>query len=525
MGNQVQLLDHNGAPIVREQRQEPQASQRVAAEAALMRFMQRASYDAARTSNETANHWANADAYDADSAHNKAVRHTLIHRSRYELANNPYAAGIAQTYSTDLVSTGPNLRMQTSSEGFNQLVELQWFNWCKATGFARKLWCMSHAKYGDGESFGIAFINPSVRHQVQLDLVLYEAEQVQTPFPPFNDPNYIDGIKFDKFRNPVWYDVLKSHPGSNNSFNLTLEAERIPANRVLHWFTMMRPGQHRGVCEWASALNTGAAARRWHEATLAAAETAADLNVIFHTNLPPDSAADPVQPFSTIDLAKRMGMMAPMGWDATHFKSEHPNATFDSYNKALINAMARAANMPLNKAMCYSGDYNYASGRLDHQTYYAALDVVREECNALVLDKLFELWFDIAVRRFGWLGGSPSLVGKGARAHLWDWPKHRVADVEAEANANETKLKSGQLPLHRLYTDGGMDLDDELPEMAKTYGVTPEEFRRRLFDTHFPPPKAAAPAGAPQEPTMAAILSRLLNAPPKVNGNGVHYAN
>ena len=53
-------------------------------------------------------------------------------------------------------------------------------------------------------------------------------------------------------------------------------SERIAADRVLHWFKMRRPGQHRGVPECASTLNTGAAARRWREATLAAAETVRD---------------------------------------------------------------------------------------------------------------------------------------------------------------------------------------------------------------------------------------------------------
>jgi hypothetical protein len=57
----------------------------------------RASYDAARTSDDMKNYWANADAHDADSANSKTVRARLVQRSRYEVANNGYADGMVQT--------------------------------------------------------------------------------------------------------------------------------------------------------------------------------------------------------------------------------------------------------------------------------------------------------------------------------------------------------------------------------------------------------------------------------------------
>jgi hypothetical protein len=45
----------------------------------------RARYDAAQTTDEYKNAWANTDRFDADSAHSKEVRHMLIARSRYEI--------------------------------------------------------------------------------------------------------------------------------------------------------------------------------------------------------------------------------------------------------------------------------------------------------------------------------------------------------------------------------------------------------------------------------------------------------
>lgn len=484
-----------------------------------------ASYDAARTSDEYGNIWANADRFDADSAHSPLVRHTLIARSRYEINNNGYSDGIAQTYATDVVGVGPSLRMQTGSEGFNRLIETEWNRWSQAVKFRRKLWCMAHAKHSDGEGFGVLRRNPRINHPIPLDLVLHEAEQFQSP-QKLLDPNQIDGLVVDDFGNPLYYEMLRQHPGAINRQAFDWMPEKIPAEYVLHWFKMRRPGQHRAVPECASTLNAGAAARRWREATLAAAETAADFTLFLKTMMTPEDAAT-VAPMSTLDINKRMMTALPEGYEPFQMSAEHPTATYESFHKSLVNEQARPKSMPYNKAACDSSSYNYASGRLDHQTYYAALDVDREDCNDSVLDPAFEIWFNFAVMRFGWLGGNPDAVGQAARSHVWDWPKHRVADVESEANANQTKLKSGQAFHPQLFAEAGLDFEDELNKAAEAYAVPVEELRRRLLDTVLPiPQQMVRPSdqqAPPETPAAKQAAASVLN---RLNGhvsNGVGH--
>jgi capsid protein len=482
----------------------------------------RATYDAARTTSEYEKIWENADAFDADSAHSKDVRHTLIKRSRYEIGSNGYSDGIAQTYATDLVGVGPTLRMQTGSEGFNRLVELNWYRWCKAVHFRRKLWCMAHAKHQDGEAFGILRRNPGVMHPVKLDVVLHEADQIQTPYVPYDQPGYIDGIKFDEFGNPQWYDLLTEHPGNTHRMFFKFEPERVDASKVVHWFKMRRPGQHRGVPECSSTLNVGAAARRWREATLAAAETAADFTLFLRTQFQPtDEEMQYATDFTQQEIVKRMMTALPIGYEPFQLKAEHPNATHEGFHKSLVNEQARPKSMPYNKAACDSSAYNYASGRLDHQTYYSSLDVEREDCNELVLNPLFDSWFNLAVYRLGWFGGDPNTVNYNAREHIWDWPKHRVADVEAEANANKTRLQSGQLFLHQLFADSGWDLADEITKASESLGAGEDEIKTRLLDVTLPPPKVGSPpAGAPGKETEQAVDAVLA----KLNGRANGYA-
>lgn len=484
----------------------------------------RATYDAARTTDEFRNYWANADSLDADSANSREVRHKLIARSRYEAANNAFSDGIAQTITNDLIGNGPSLRMQTSSQGFNQMVELEWHLWAEAVGLSRKLWCLAHAKHVDGEGFGVLRLNRGINHPIPLDLVLYEAEQIQTPYLWFNEEGYIDGIKFDKFGNPEHFDVLHEHPGTASGVVFSKSPEQVPASRVVHWYRMRRPGQHRGTPEMGSSLNVGAAARRWREATLSAAERAALLTLMMETPMTPDEA-DQVAPFTTMDVEKGLMNFLPMGWKPNQLDGKFPTANHDEFNKALINEMGRSVNMPRNKAAADSSDYNYASGRLDHGTYYDSLDVQRSDCNQLVLNRIFAVWFNLAVVRFGWLGGDPDAIGPGARIHLWDWPKHRVADVEAEANANKTRLNSGQVFPHRLFSDAGLDFEDECDAAAKSFGLPIEEMKRRLLDVILPPPpnvgKEVSQANAQTDEAAVTAAFRILE---RRNGkpNGVH---
>lgn len=481
----------------------------------------RATYDAARNTLEYQNYWANADTYDADSANSREVRHTLISRSRYEIGNNGFSDGIAQTYATDLIGNAPALRMQTASQGFNQMVELEWYRWTKAIQFRRKLWTMAHAKHSDGEAIGVIRRNPRLRYPLPIDLVLYEAEQCQTPYMQVQD-GAIDGMQFDDFGNVTSYHILQEHPGTTTGMFTLSDPETVDARMVLHWYKMRRPGQHRGVAEMASTLNLGAGARRWRDANLTAAERAAILTLMMKTQMTPEEA-DQVAPFSTMDIEKGLMSFLPAGWEMQQAEGKFPTATYESFHKSLLNEQARPKNMPYNKAACDSSSYNYASGRLDHQTYYAALDVEREDCNDCVLDPLFDVWFDMAVMFFGWLGGDTDAIGPGARAHIWDWPKHRVADVKTEADANRTKLESGQIFIHRLFSDAGLDFEDECTAAATAFGIEVDELKRRLLDVIFPatPKPSASQSPKPTDDAVAAMFDSIERRI-KPNGNGVH---
>lgn len=467
------VLDPLGRPIEKPNgKPRPELAEAFAASKKPRRIEAR--YDAATDSDEYGRYWANADSYDADSANSRHVREKLVKRSRYEVYNNGYSDGIAQTSATDLIGVGPTLRMQTGSEGFNRLVESEWERWSKAIGFRRKLWCLAHAKHCDGEGMAVIRRTRLAQHPIPLTVRLYETEQFQTPWLQFEDGK-IDGIEFSPDTDePLYYNLLRHHPGTSQFAGYDIRPERIPARFVLHWFKLRRPGQHRGIPESTSTLNLGAAARRFREANLSTAEKIASFTLFLKTIFQPDQL-DSVSPMSTLDIMRGMMTALPNNMEPYQLKAEHPAPSYTDFHKTLINEQARPKSMPFNKAACDSSSYNYASGRLDHQTYYSALDVERADCNDLVLDPLFDVWFNLAVARFRWLGGDPTRISFAAKSHLWDWPKHRVADVESEAKANDKQLKNGSKSLTSLYSECGEDYEDAVIMQASANGITPEQ--------------------------------------------------
>ena len=72
--------------------------------------------------------------------------------------------------------------------------------------------------------------------------------------------------------------------GEEPGLQSVASAMRVPAAQVLHYWIPERPGQRRGIPELTAALPLFAQLRRWTLAVLAAAETAADLAAIMHTN-------------------------------------------------------------------------------------------------------------------------------------------------------------------------------------------------------------------------------------------------
>ena len=435
----------------------------------------RARYDAAQTTDENRRHWANADALSANAAMNPYVRRTLRNRARYEVANNGYAKGIVNTLANYVIGTGPRLQMLTEDPEANRVIEREFSRWAKSVRLAHKLWTMRVSQCESGEVFGVLATNPHIDAPIKLELRLVESDQVATPWRFRDDAYLIDGIQYDEFGNPVAYFVLKRHPGDTSFFKPSQrdagvdDFDVIPADAVVHLYRAERPGQTRGVPEITSSLSLFAMLRRYSLAVLSSAEQAALPSGVIYTDAPADSEAASVEPMDQVEMDRGLWLTMPYGWKVGQIKAEQPTTMYGDYTSKVLNEIARPLNMPFNIASGNSAGYNYASGRLDHQSFFKAIRIDQSHLADIVLDRIFRAWINEAVLIEGLLPQSVrTLIAKAeGYPHQWFWDGFEHVDPAKEANAQATRLQNHTTTLAAEFARQGRDWEEELKQRAK----------------------------------------------------------
>ena len=269
----------------------------------------------------------------------------------------------------------------------------------------------------------------------------------------------MDGITFDCYGNAKSYKVLIAHPGGTE--NVGTEFKEVKASDMIHYFRSDRPEQHRGIPEITSALPLFAHLRRFTLAVVSAAEAAADFAGVLYTDAPANGEADAVEAMDTIQLERNMLLTMPGGWKMSQVDPKQPVTTYGEFKHEILNEISRCLNIPFNIAAGNSSGYNYASGRLDHQTYYKSLRVDRSQIEIDILDRIFERWLE------EWRLVNKVTIKEPDLFHVWFWDGEEHVDPLKEANAQRVRLESRTTTLAIEYARQGKDWETELRQIAK----------------------------------------------------------
>ena len=337
--------------------------------------------------------------------------------------------------------------------------------------------------------------------------MLVEADRVCNPALSLKpEDEAADGIILDAWDNPVAYNVLKAHPGDEGAGachgNVSI---RVEAREMIHFFRPERPGQHRGVPEITPALPLFAQLRRFTLAVLAAAEASADFAGILYTDLPPQGETEAIEPMDKIQLQRNMLVTMPGGWKMGQVDPKQPASTYAEFKKEILNEISRCLNMPFNVAAGNSSGYNYASGRLDHQSYFKSIRVDQHALGQTVLDPILGYWLEFYDERFV-DGPTPSCNPNGCRLppHQWFWDGMEHVDPAKEANALAVRLACGATSFAAEFGRQGKDFSIEMNNQAKALGISLTEYQALLRQKLFGPAplaieRAADPSSNPDE--------------------------
>jgi len=441
-----------------------------------------ASYDNARTTDENAKMWQYVDALSAAAANSPEVRRTIRNRARYEVANNCYAAGVVDTLANDVV--GPYIQLSLGNAELADQVERDFHAWAREIRLFSKIRTMRRAKCVDGEAFALLITNRKLRNEIKLDVRPIECDMVEGWIGSRDKVNEIDGIRFDG-ETPTAYRVLKNHPGDYRS-GIGVAGEWTPAKFVLHYFRQTRPGQVRGVSEILPALGLFGQLRKYTTAVIETATRAAEITGIIYTDLLPDNvAAELSDPTTIIEIERNALLSLPEGWKLLQLKPEQPTTTYKEFKAEIIAEMCRVLSMPYNVGAGNSSGYNYASGRLDHQTYDRNLEIDRDDLTAQVLDRVFYAFMDEYAPRKGLSKGQLESIP----APSWNFTNRKHVDPNKEAMADDTRFNNGSLSRTSFFAEQGKDGKREM-----------EQIIRETIDGEIAWNKARAEAGLPPAP-------------------------
>lgn len=408
---------------------------------------------------DPSNLWSGANFDSINVENNHWTRETLIARARQVAANNSFACNGISCIQNAVVGASPRIQITSKTLSSDELTEMEadWNRWASEVHLGEKLRQMIFARVVDGEAFAQFCLNNRLTNNVKLDLFLFDSLRV-------TDQDYVvdtftDGIKVDNHGNPLSYKVLKRHPNENGS----REYVEVKASQIAHLFKKKFPEQRRGVTELQPALDLFNLLDRYSRATVKAAETAACLGLVFHTDQAEDFAfqdapSSPQRPFAEMTWSQGQTVTLPEGWDVTQVKAEQPVSSYSPYMSSLLNQIGAAIGVPKILLQASAEQANYSSARLDIQTFTAQCRVDREQLVQVVLQPLFKFW----------LKEYANAKQKAYNVNVqFYFDQYVLIDPQKEAAASKTMLENNLTTLAKEYAKRGEDWEEALKQRAR----------------------------------------------------------
>lgn len=297
-----------------------------------------------------------------------------------EYLDNPLARNIARNFTMGVYGPGPVLQIHSDDERINDVIESVFARWREATQLDWKFITAIQSLFYDGEAFLHFFPNPGKPGGIDIELL--EARRVTEPHNVGFDVHRLEGITYNDYNEPVWYDVLEEN--QNPNYLELPQTTIVPATHIMHLFFEDVVNQKRGLPLLQSALEMLASLRRITDASLGAWELAAKMNLIIQTGMdaynlvqcvPEDFDSSngevfAVEPFRTMPVPKDGGMtFLASGMTMNQVHSEHPTQQYSEHTETFQKIAGLSGGLPENLSTGSSAKYNFASAKMDYQLF------------------------------------------------------------------------------------------------------------------------------------------------------------
>lgn len=400
--------------------------------------------------------------------------------------------------------TLPNARGRYPTDrSLNQRVEAEWLDFCDAPTTdgmidmveLEKMMIMSWAR--DGEFIleivrGPQYASGFVFNPIESDLL---DETLNTRYPGTGNEIRL-GVEIDSSNRPVAYHFLTRHPG-DMSWSIPARRgryRRVPADRVIHVYERLRPGQTRGEPPASSVINTVKMLDGYREAEVTGRRVkSSTMGLITETpeaqagaglDGMADRVADTDKGYEEFEMDMEPGTFKklPKGMD---FKAFDPGGSQTDYAD-FEGQIKTDASMGLSISPVSLG---YETGKLSYSTHRGIIAEDRDMYRGLQsffirmgMNRIFKTWLQfhtiyndmsmIPASRVEVIMRSFKFMGRG-----WEH-----IDPSKDVKAENEQLKARTTSLSRVVAKRGVALEDLLEEIADDEAMLSEYGLTRSFE-------------------------------------------
>jgi len=397
----------------------------------------------------------------------------LRERSRDLVRNNPYATKAVQALVSNLVGTGIMPRARASRQKLVRDADSLWQRFAETADAdgqtdlygLQALVARTMAESGE-VLIRLRDRRPEDGLPVPLQLQLLEPDHLDpSKTAELPDGGFVlQGVEFDPLGQRRAYWLFPVHPGEAASFaRQRLLSQRVPADRVLHLFERLRPGQIRGVPWFAPSIVKLRDLDEYDDAELVRKK----IEACFAAFVTGDEDGATLGASSTDAEGRRIerfepGMIEylPSGKDV-RFATPGASGGYAEYMRVQLHAIAAGVGLTYELLTGDLSQVNYSSIR-------AGLIEFRRRIEALQWQLLVPGLCQPVWRRFVAVGQATGVLPPGVIGAEWTAPRFEAVDPLKDIQADILAVRAGLMTLKEAIARQGYDPASVLPEIATT---------------------------------------------------------
>lgn len=435
-----------------------------------------------------------------------AAQGDLRNMARSLVRDNPHAKKGLGVLVTNKVGTGILAQPSGPNKRKNERLGELWKRWCDRADVTGKLdlygdqGLVERTRAESGEAL-VRFIPTPMadRFDVPFRLQVLESDFIDTTKNQrVSDTVQIrHGVEYEQNR-PVAYWLYDEHPGENAVYSArsSTQSKRVSAEDILHVYKPLRPGQTRGMTDFAAVILRLRALDDYDDAEVMRKKIAACLAAFVTT--PQGLPGASIAPTTLDSNGRRVERFSPgmvpylRPGETVTVADPKPSDGYREFNTVQLHAIAAGLELPYELLTNDLSELNYSSLRGGLVQFKAQVEA--DQWQILVPQLIAPIWYRF-VREAKRIDGMIDLDTPAT----FTPPRFALLDPSKEVPAMLTAMQAGIDSYPNVIRKEGYDWREKLDEIEEFYAEV--DARGLVLDsdmrTKMKQEAAAAPAAAP----------------------------